>query len=194
MGRTHPLSDRWNFSTEGTIDDDRPSTVTSEAEWKKRIFHVIDVSTVEGYWRLFDHLDGVAIIPAGISYYFFRHPIRPVWEDPANQKAGRWYFGLERPLVQTRTARSSFAHKVNQTWLYLTISLIGNCSDPNQLVCGAVATSRPREVRFAIWTRIASQGRLEELAKTLKHDLQYCERMTYRLHRDRKRTGKAFYC
>ncbi len=190
---SHPLADRWVLWKEGANDaGGRSSTGMSTAdEWKRRLAQIIDVDTVETFWRVFNHLERVDALPPGVSYNFFRESVQPLWEDPANADGGgRWYFRIERPPKFTK----AFGDQVHQTWLCVLMSLIGNKLDFSGLICGAVSSSRPREMRFMVWVRKGSSEQLLRLGTMLKKNLPFVDKMTYRVHTDRRRTGTALYC
>jgi translation initiation factor 4E len=65
-----------------------------------------------------------------------------MWEDPANQMGGKW-------VVLFRQA----AHLLDIAWANLTMALVGQVLDPDDRICGIVASNRPRGNRLQIWTR-----------------------------------------
>ena len=89
---------------------------------------------------------------------------------------------------------TQYNFKIQETWLYIILSLIGNTIDPANLICGAVVSIRARETRFMIWTRKGERSRIMEIGKLLEKNLKYCNRLSYRKHSDRRRTTKALYC
>ena len=74
------------------------------------------------------------------------------------------------------------------------LSLIGNTTDETDLICGSVVAIRARGTRFMIWTRKGNNTQIMNIGKSLKKNLQYCARLSYRKHSDRSRTTKALYC
>lgn len=65
-----------------------------------------------------------------------------MWEDPANAKGGKW-------VILFRSA----PHLLDIAWANLTMSLVGEILDPEDKVCGVVASTRPKVDRVQIWTR-----------------------------------------
>ena len=74
------------------------------------------------------------------------------------------------------------------------LSLMGNTIDDNNLICGGVVSIRARETRFMIWTRKGGVSQIMDIGNSVKKNLKYCTRLTYRNHSDRRRTTKALYC
>ena len=66
-----------------------------------------------------------------------------MWEDPANANGGKWVVLL----------RSS-PHLLDSCWANLAMALVGEILDPENQVCGLVASTRPKVDRIQIWTRI----------------------------------------
>ncbi len=65
-----------------------------------------------------------------------------MWEDPANAQGGKW-------VVLFRSA----APLLDASWANLTMALVGEILDPDDEVCGIVASTRPRIDRIQLWTR-----------------------------------------
>ncbi len=186
----HPLYTVWGLWREG--GDQRPSIDTTADEWCTRLTLIVNLSSVEDFWRLFNNFDPLNDIPIGVSLNFFKQDIKPLWEDPANDGGGRWYFNLEKPRHPADL--DEYNSQAQETWLYILLSLIGNTIDRHDLICGAVVSIRARETRFMIWTRKSEVSRIIELGKLLKRNLKHCTRLSYRKHSDRRRTNKAIYC
>jgi len=186
----HLLYTVWILWREG--GNKRPSVGTTADEWCTRLTLVVKLSSVEGFWRLFNNFEPLSDIPIGVSLNFFKQNIKPLWEDPANDEGGRWYFNLEKSRYTTEL--SQYNSKIQETWLYILLTLIGNTIDSHNLICGAVVSVRARETRFMIWTRKGDNSKIMELGQSLKKNLKHCTRLSYRKHSDRRRTSKALYC
>ena len=186
----HLLCAVWVLWREG--GDQRASVDTTADEWCTRLTLVAKMSSVEDFWRLFNNFDPLFDIPLGASLNFFKEDIRPLWEDPANIGGGRWSFNLEKPRYSTEL--NQYNSKIQETWLYILLSLIGNTIDPHNLICGAVVSIRTRETRFVVWTRKGEPTEIMDLGNLLKRNFKHCSRMSYRKHTDRRRTSKALYC
>ncbi len=189
----HLLYTVWILWREG--GNQRPLAVTTADEWCTRLTLVVQLASVEEFWHLFNNFESLSDIPIGASLNFFKRDVKPLWEDPANDGGGRWYFNLEKSRYNTTGGGlNEYNSKIQETWLYILLSLIGNTIDIHNLICGAVVSIRARETRFMIWTRKSDVSKILELGKSLKQNLKYCSRLSYRKHSDRRRTSKALYC
>ena len=65
-----------------------------------------------------------------------------MWEDPANAHGGKW-------VLLFRTS----PHLLDLVWANLTMALVGEMLDPEDIVCGIVASTRPKIDRIQVWTR-----------------------------------------
>ena len=182
---THLLHTIWILWREG---GNRPSAETTADEWCTRLTLVTQLNSVEGFWRLFNNFELLSDFPIGMSLNFFKKDVKPLWEDPANDGGGRWYFGLEKSRL------AQYNIQIQETWIYILLSLIGNTIDAHNLICGAVVSVRERETRFMIWTRKGEPTEIKHLGNLLKRNFKHCSRMSYRKHTDRRRTSKALYC
>jgi translation initiation factor 4E len=91
-----------------------------------------------------------------------------MWEDPANanvcfatqrsidrlliMQGGKW-------VVLLRNA----PHLMDFAWANLVMGLIGNTLDPDDAVCGIVASSRPKVDRVQLWTRSRADADADSL-------------------------------
>lgn len=48
------------------------------------------VGTVEQWWALYSHIIRLNDLPAHRDLHLFKKGIKPMWEDPANKKGGKW--------------------------------------------------------------------------------------------------------
>ncbi len=188
--QTHLLHTTWMLWREG--GNNRPSAETTADEWCTRLTLVTKLTSVEEFWRVYNNIQPLSVLPIGMSLNLFKKDIKPLWEDTANNEGGRWYFKLEKPRHS-----SDFPHytsQIQETWLYIILSLIGNTIDDNNLICGGVVSIRARETRFMIWTRKGENPQIMDIGKSIKKNLKYCTHLSYRQHSDRRRTTKALYC
>ncbi|WVO15484.1 hypothetical protein L204_103142 [Cryptococcus depauperatus] len=112
------------------------------AEWEISLLIVGKFDTVEGFAR---HLNNIRLPSRAISgsnYHLFKNGIRPMWEDPANALGGKWVI-----LFKSSPGTMDIA------WANLTMALVGDILDPEDRVCGIVASARPKIDRLQIWTR-----------------------------------------
>eukprot|EP01101_Sappina_pedata_P005235 TRINITY_DN2350_c0_g2_i1.p1 TRINITY_DN2350_c0_g2~~TRINITY_DN2350_c0_g2_i1.p1 ORF type:complete len:180 (-),score=25.63 TRINITY_DN2350_c0_g2_i1:104-643(-) len=134
--KEHLLQNRW------CLYFDAQSSKTSEVEFNNGLRQVSVIRTVEDFWRTFNGIPELSSIKDKANYHLFKAGIRPSWEDPANEKGGRWLFGLER-----------LDKSAEEVWEEVALSLIGEVLDVDDEITGAVFSRRDPRARIAIWTR-----------------------------------------
>lgn len=83
----------------------------------------------------------------------FRHGVKPVWEDEANARGGKWMVRLRKGLA-------------SRLWEHLIIALIAD--EQFQLgeeICGAVLSVRSHEDILSIWNRSANDETAKQRIK-----------------------------
>ncbi|KAJ8546877.1 hypothetical protein ON010_g11357 [Phytophthora cinnamomi] len=112
--------------------------------------------------------------------------IRPMWEDPINAKGGKWIFTNPR----SRKAR------LDECWLYVMLSLIGETLQDEDDVCGAVVSVRKAQDRIAIWSATANaEDRQKAIGRGFRQalvDLGKNETLKYQSHADAAASGSSF--
>eukprot|EP00697_Spironema_sp_BW2_P011220 gnl/Spiro4/26833_TR13339_c0_g1_i1.p1 gnl/Spiro4/26833_TR13339_c0_g1~~gnl/Spiro4/26833_TR13339_c0_g1_i1.p1 ORF type:complete len:248 (+),score=16.23 gnl/Spiro4/26833_TR13339_c0_g1_i1:60-746(+) len=177
----HPLKRTW------TMYFDCAGLRVSAANWGGTIKKIAEISTVEDFWCLHNNLAVPTKLPLGSNYHFFRHDIKPEWEDPANQRGGKWTFHFtesQRPMI-------------DDLWLNTLLSLIGEMFEFSDDICGAVVSlRRPNYDRISFWTRSSAD---EKLCMAIGHqiranvDLPPGMILCYESHDDCKSANKAKY-
>jgi translation initiation factor 4E len=138
----HPLQNRW------TLWYDNPRKKTSQDTWGNYLKKIVDVDTVEDFWRLYNNIVPASQLEHGSNYHLFKTGIEPKWEDPANGKGGQW----------TITLPPKMRKDVDQLWLFTLLACIGETfGDEEDEICGCVVSLRKPGDRIAIWTRTASK-------------------------------------
>ena len=76
------------------------------------------------------------------DYHIFKGGIRPVWEDEANKKGGKWIVRLKKGVA-------------DRYWEDLLLAMIGDqFAEAGDEVCGAVLSVRSGEDVLSVWTKI----------------------------------------
>eukprot|EP00549_Striatella_unipunctata_P012267 CAMPEP_0118674202 /NCGR_PEP_ID=MMETSP0800-20121206/759_1 /TAXON_ID=210618 ORGANISM="Striatella unipunctata, Strain CCMP2910" /NCGR_SAMPLE_ID=MMETSP0800 /ASSEMBLY_ACC=CAM_ASM_000638 /LENGTH=224 /DNA_ID=CAMNT_0006569375 /DNA_START=933 /DNA_END=1607 /DNA_ORIENTATION=+ len=139
-----------------------------EAEGSSNIVHpyetaiksIATVHTVEEFWTVYDFLVRPNDLPNTTDYQFFRHGIKPTWEDPNNSKGGKWIVRLRKGLA-------------SRYWEELLLALIGSQFQgvPDGEVCGAIVSVRFSEDIVSVWNRNAHDreitGRLKDILRKI---------------------------
>jgi translation initiation factor 4E len=83
-----------------------------------------------------------SLLPSVSDYHIFKKGIRPVWEDEANKKGGKWIVRLKKGVA-------------DRYWEDLLLAIIGDqFAEAGDEVCGAVLSVRSGEDVLSVWTRI----------------------------------------
>jgi translation initiation factor 4E len=150
----HKLSTVWSLwvmSQHGKLNKDH---------WQANQTKAVDVSTVEDFWRMYNHIHPPSKI-ASADYSLFRQGITPAWEDKICQKGGRW------------VAKSDKVRGVDEAWLNVLLAMIGEqFSKVSNSVCGAVVSTRRSGVKLAIWVATRDKDEILGLGKLFKEMVQ----------------------
>ncbi|XP_022196272.2 eukaryotic translation initiation factor 4E type 3-like [Nilaparvata lugens] len=131
-----PLQHPWTFWYDKTI----PGATASEfAASLKKIY---TVSTVQGFWAVYNNIPKVHEIRPRYSYHLMRDERRPLWEDKANSQGGTWRF----KCMKEDSLR---------IWQELILAVIGEqfveSMAEGDCVCGLSITTRERDDLIQIW-------------------------------------------
>lgn len=113
--------------------------------YEKSIKDLGEFKTVQGFWRIYNHLIRPNDLSNSMEYHLFKAGIKPMWEDPANRKGGKW-------TVRVRKGISS------RYWEDLILAIIGEQFDVGNEICGAVVSIRYSEDVISLWNRNADNG------------------------------------
>ena len=110
-------------------------------DYEKMLKKIASFSTVEGFWRVYGHMNRPAEIPYLTDVHVFRDNIKPVWEDPANKGGGKLVIKVKKGLG-------------SRYWEMLLLAMVGEqFGDLGGDVCGAVISVRHNEDVISVWTR-----------------------------------------
>ena len=126
-------------------------------DYEKSLVTVGEFTTVEGFARHVNNIKLPSSLSKNSNYHLFKNGIRPMWEDPANANGGKW-------VVLLKNAPALLDH----SWANLTMALVGEMLDPDDEVCGVVASTKPKVDRIQVWTRGRSEvDRINQLGKRI---------------------------
>lgn len=103
-----------------------------------------EVGTVEEFWAVYNHLVRPHKLGAQTDYFLFRSGVRPMWEDEANKKGGRWTVRIQKSVT-------------SRAFEDLALALVGEQFDSDD-VLGIACSVRFQDDVLAIWMRDASDG------------------------------------
>lgn len=133
-GSEHPLRNSWNLYY-------RPPA-NKYSDYEKSTTKIATISTVESFWTVYSHLKYPSALPTVSDYHIFKDGIRPVWEDEANKRGGKWIVRLKKGVA-------------DRYWEDLLLAIIGDqFLEAGDEVCGAVLSVRSGEDVLSVWTKI----------------------------------------
>jgi translation initiation factor 4E len=118
----------------------RPPT-SKNSDYEKSIQPLCRMDSVHNFWLVYVHLKRPSMLPSVSDYHFFREGIRPVWEDDANCKGGKFIMRLKKGVC-------------DRYWEDLLLAMVGDqFMEASDEVCGAVLSVRAQEDVLSIWTK-----------------------------------------
>ncbi|VDI26820.1 eukaryotic translation initiation factor 4E type 3-like [Mytilus galloprovincialis] len=144
-----PLNTRWTF----WLDKSIPGTTVAEYEATMRKLYT--VSTVQGFWSVYNNIPDVDKLNVRYTYHLMREERRPVWEDEFNCNGGNWRIKC---------------HKFEsvRVWKELLLAAIGeqfsDCLAEGDEISGMSISVRERDDILQIWN---TQALLHEQATVI---------------------------
>lgn len=130
----HPLRNSWVLYY-------RPPA-NKFSDYEKSTTKIATVGTLEEFWTIYSHLKRPSSLPTVSDYHVFKDGIRPVWEDEANKRGGKWIVRLKKGVA-------------DRYWEELLLAIVGDqFLEAGEEVCGAVLSVRSGEDVLSVWTKI----------------------------------------
>jgi translation initiation factor 4E len=128
-------------------------------------------STVEEFWDTYSHLRRVDKLPFTSEFQIFRKGVKPLWEDPINEKGGKWVVRFKRPMKERKKEDGTpmLDHQQNTHrhiqcrqqaalhWENLLLAVLGGSLADGEIpfdeILGLVISVRRDEDILSVWTR-----------------------------------------
>ena len=126
-------------------------------EYEVQVKKIAEFDTVEDFWGIFQHLRKPDSCRAGIEYFMFKEPIKPMWEDENNKNGGRISIKLRKEYTTI-------------IWEEMIFALIGGIL-PKQMkeeINGIVVTSRKEFNTLQIWFKNYDDDLIADLAQCIR--------------------------
>ncbi|KAJ1374609.1 Eukaryotic translation initiation factor 4E-4 [Parelaphostrongylus tenuis] len=120
----------------------RPPGKFDPVEYAQYVQQIAAVSSVEQFWSIYRHIKRPCDIGEKVDVHFFKKGIKPVWEDEANLKGGKWIIRLKKGLS-------------SRIWENLLLAMAGEQFLVGDEICGAVCSVRNQEDIVSLWNRTA---------------------------------------
>jgi|Transcript_61220 translation initiation factor 4E len=189
MNDKHPLENTWVIWY-----DSRRLHQQNPNDWFGNLQTVAIFSTVEDFWSTYNHIKRPNDLEFGANYHMFKHGVKPMWEDSANEKGGKWVMTLQK----------EDASRMDDLWELLLLSMIGeylddgagdNSKDGHSQICGAVLSRRKAGPRISVWTRDRENTQaLKNIGQRLRSILKLSDKtpLEYQSHADSIATGTSY--
>lgn len=76
---------------------------------------VAEFDTVEDFWRIYNNLVPIDLLPSNTDFFIFKDYIKPQWEDPKNVKGGRWIYDI----AWDKNKHDYISYHTQMTWINL---------------------------------------------------------------------------
>jgi translation initiation factor 4E len=134
----------------------RPPT-PKYSDYEKSTVPLASIASVESFWAVYSHLKRPSLLPTVSDYHIFKKGIRPVWEDEANKRGGKWIVRLKKGVA-------------DRYWEDLLLALVGDqFAEAGDEVCGAVLSVRGGEDVLSVWTKNDGGRNIK-----IRYGLGYC--------------------
>jgi translation initiation factor 4E len=115
---------------------------SEQTNYEEAMKQVGNFQTIEHFWRIYNHMLRPSEFKTTTDYHLFKHGIKPTWEDPQNERGGKWMVRLKKGLS-------------TRYWEELIIAIIGEQFDVGHEICGAVVSVRNNEDIISVWNKNA---------------------------------------
>ncbi|XP_028402164.1 eukaryotic translation initiation factor 4E type 2-like [Dendronephthya gigantea] len=139
-------------------------------------------ASVEQFWSLYIWLVHPSELTGHCDYHLFKDGIKPMWEDEANKRGGKWIVRLKKGLA-------------SRFWENLILAILGEQFMVGDEICGAVISIRFQEDIISVWNRTSSdQAVTTRIRDTLKRVLSLPMNtiMEYKTHDNSIRDNSSF--
>jgi len=170
----------------------RGPSLANEHQFASNLKIVGEFSSVQDFWRYFNHMRKADEIEYNANYHLFKTGIKPMWEDKVNLEGGKWVIQL----------KGGDKRMLNTYWQNLVLALIGEqLDDTRDEICGAVMSRRKNGDKIAVWNKTKTDQKIimelgkrirqvvtEDLAPGANPDFQ----MNYMVHKDSLQSGTSY--
>ena len=133
--------------------------IENEEEFFEKIIKIADVSNVNEFWEVFQHLKKPNQCPVGSDYHIFKKGIVPMWEDKMNKDGGKLSV-----LLTWKYA--------NVIWEEVTFNFAKGLLPYYGYINGIVISVRPKFLALSFWIKCGNSSMVEKIRNALSGLLQ----------------------
>ncbi|KAG0234552.1 Eukaryotic translation initiation factor 4E type 3 [Actinomortierella wolfii] len=166
-----PLKHEWVFWHDKYVANATP------AEYTENLREISEVNSVQSFWSVYNNIKGPESLSLRYSLHVIRKGIKPLWEDPLNERGGAWNF-------RTSKADAPFV------WRELLMALIGeqfaDAIAEDDEIFGLSVSARWNSDIFQIWNKDSSLKDQSTVMEKVKEILKGIELQSpfYKAHKD----------
>jgi len=123
----------------------RPSGKTTSISYGENLKLIGAFGSVEQFWAINSHLVRPSELQGHSDFHLFKIGIKPMWEDEANSRGGKWKVRLRKGLA-------------SRCWENLVLAILGEQFMVGSEICGAVISIRSQEDILCVWNKTASDS------------------------------------
>jgi len=179
---SHPLEFEWTFWY-----DKRPAVAKrmkgEQDSYESNLRPIGTFGTVEDFWRYYNHLVKPSRLEINSNYHFFKDGIKPMWEDPANSRGGKWVLTFKDKNL------------LDVCWENVVLGMVGETLDADNEITGAVVSRRKAGDKIAIWNKTTNESAILGIGRKLKALLGVDPNKvnsSYQSHEDAMKTGASY--
>ena len=157
--------------------------------WEAQMKAIVDVTTVEDFWQVYNYIEPVSNLNEGQDYSLFKKGIFPDWSDFQNMQGGRLIIDMKR---EEQDGRMSRGERLETMWIELLLILIGEQAKKNaNQINGVIINVKKKADRLAVWLRNASDREgVVGVGRLVKNSLYLGDKVMYFKEHDQGQQGK----
>ena len=158
MSHFNPITFSCSLNTH-SVKKSKSKPIQKEQEFFEKIIKIADVSNINEFWEVFQHLKKPNQCPTGSDYHIFKKGIFPMWEDKLNMDGGK--------LSVLLTIKYA-----NVIWEEVAFNFSQGLLPYYDYINGIVISTRPKFLALSFWIKCGNNAMVEKIRNALSGFLQ----------------------
>jgi hypothetical protein len=158
MSHFNPITFSCSLNTH-SVKKLKSKPIQKEQEFFEKIIKIADVSNINEFWEVFQHLKKPNQCPTGSDYHIFKKGIFPMWEDKLNMDGGK--------LSVLLTIKYA-----NVIWEEVAFNFSQGLLPYYDYINGIVISMRPKFMVLSFWIKCGNNSLVEKIRNALSGLLQ----------------------
>ncbi|CEP02063.1 mRNA cap-binding protein [Plasmodiophora brassicae] len=147
----------------------RTSNVFAQ-NYQQHLVKMATFSTVEEFWRYYSWIIRPSSMTINCDFHLFKDSVRPIWEDEANQKGGKWEIHLRKGVA-------------SRCFEDVILAVLGDQFRVGDEICGVVVSIKTHDDMISVWNRSADdKDVIMSIRDTLKQVLNVPSNAAFEYH------------